>query len=836
MSIYTDDTVKRLRFFNGDIEITEYVIPKSLKIQDYLCTGQLNFGEANSAKIQFKTSEDLQLTGSRILITFGTDEESAPVGTYKVTYSSHKANTTEVTITAYDAVKEFDKNIAQWYNALSWPITLGTFRKSLCDYIGIEAVETSLVNDTVQLEETIAPSSLNGIEMLFYIGQLNGVFAHANSDYKIEWVNLGTTVNEIPKSVTYGPKAYEAKSYNTAPIGGLIIRQEDGDVGVSFGTSNKYVVQGNVLVYGCSTDELNIIANRLYEKIKDIQYVPCSIKLKYLPDIKMGSRCSYEGNVFYVMQRSTSGLLFDSITAGGNEYLESDTSIETELEQLRGKSNVLNRKIEQTQSTISDVEKGLQNQITQNAEKFSVELEALQSQVDGDIKQYNLDYEPTLTNYPAWDFTYNIPCNDTVQVSDDLAFIYKDSYYSRNARTIVFDTSTSTTYRFVNEDGNWFWKSIGDTEYGIAMSKIASLEVTTENISSSVSSLDYKITNEYITTENCKSLITQSSTSIKQEVSAEYAKKSLLNDYSTTVKMNAAINLAVDGIKHTVSESYATKTSLSETQQLADKINWLVKSGDSSSNMVLTSELYNVLTENITLKGKHIQLDGDTTVGTGFELSCDVLNGGTINGQILNGCTMSGGAISIGGNNIIMNEAGFWIIGNESAQAPSFAVNNLGQISQYSGGIRRFFTNGHMVTGTVVTSDAQYSISSNWYSICSAGNNTSDKRQKNTIKPLNEDAKMESFFDNLKPCSFFFNKGTGYIETQKHIGFIAQDVEDDIKAAGFEEDLAVFDHLDEEKLGINKQEIIALNTWQIQKLKSQLKSLMEKITVLECGR
>lgn len=1000
MSIYTDDTVKRLRFFNGDIEITKYVIPKSLKRQDYLCTGQLNFGEANSAKAQFKTSEDLQLTGSRILITFGTDEESAPVGKYKITYSSHKANTTEVTITAYDALKEFDKDISQWYNSITWPISLSAFRKSLCEYIGIESVDVTLVNDNIQLYETIAPSSMNGMEMLFYIGQINGVFPHATDDYKLEWVSLGTEAIEIPKSVTYGSKAYEAKSYSTAPIGGVVIRQEDGDIGASVGTTNKYVVQGNVLVYGCSTTELTAISNRLYDKIKDIQYVPCSIKMKYLPDISMGSKCSYDGNIFYVLQRSTSGLLFDTITAGGNEYLESDNGVESRLEQLRGKSNVLDRKIEETKSTISDVEQGLKNEITQTASEFDVKIQSLQSEIDGQIEVINGHGMPELANYPAYNWTAGPKVGDTF--IEGLCFTYSDAVYKKHLRTLYFDEDTLTTYRFITKDGLWVWEPLANTEFSVLQKQITHLNVTAQGITGSVEELSTKITNEYITEVDAKSLISLTADGIKEDISKSYSTKDELstfktdinktaegieaqisevnealdganeayitqgkpelynypaynwtagpkvgdtltdglsftysdesyrkhnraiiydetagktyrfvkkdgvwqfsdigdtefsfinkkvtelkatadelsaslskfetkvgstyitkveaaaslkvttdgiyenisktyvsNDtisgYSTTEQMNTAISKSAEGIALNISKTYATNETVND---LSTVINATAQGLDLkvSTDELITS--INASAEMVKISSDKLELEGLVTIESlkssgATEINGDNIKTGQIKALELIGCTMNGGAISIGGNNIIMNEAGMWVIGDCSAEAPAYKINNRGEISQYwTDGIRRLYSNGLSVSGTMVTHFDEYTSSSNWYQICLAANNSSDKRIKNNIKDIGDDEKrMELLFDKLKPSTFFYNKGSGYIESQKHIGFIAQDIEEAIKAAGFDEDMAVFDHLDEDKLGVNKQELIALLVWQVQKLKTRM-LLLENI-------
>mgnify|MGYP000757835253 FL=1 len=553
MSIYTDDCVKKQMFYEGTTEISKYIVPGSLKKQEYLCTGQLNFGEVNSTKIQFKTYGNLNLTEKIISVRYGTDEENVLIGTYKVTYSSVKSNSSIVTVTAYDSIKVFDKNIADWYVAQAWPVKLKNLRQSLCEYIGIEAAEVELINDDIMVPKTVNPSKLNGMEMLFYIGQLNGVFAHAADTYSIEWLSLGTSAVQIPKRVTYGPTAFEAKSYDTAPIGGLVIRQEDGDVGVSIGTTNKYVVQGNILVYGYSTEQLTTVANRLYDKIKDVRYVPCSLKVKYLPDVRIGSMCSYDGNIFYVLQRISTGNLFDTLTAGGNEYLETDTGIESQLEQIRGKANVLSRTIEETRNTITDIEQGLKNEITATASEFDVKLRNLQSEIDGQIEVINGHGQPTLDNYPAYNWTSGPRTGD--KLVEGLRFTYSDEVYRKHQRTLFFDEATATTYRFIKKNDIWIWEPLGNTEYSVLQKQITDLSVTAHGITESMEELSVKISNEYITQVAAETLVSKTANGIKEDISKVYTTKDDVSSFRNSIEKTAAgltaqiceINEALDG-------------------------------------------------------------------------------------------------------------------------------------------------------------------------------------------------------------------------------------------------------------------------------------------------
>lgn len=106
---------------------------------------------------------------------------------------------------------------------------------------------------------------------------------------------------------------------------------------------------------------------------------------------------------------------------------------------------------------------------------------------------------------------------------------------------------------------------------------------------------------------------------------------------------------------------------------------------------------------------------------------------------------------------------------------------------------------------------------------------SSDERVKNTITPL--DNKYEILFDNLNAVSYKYNNGTS---DRLHTGFIAQAVEKAINDAGLTtKDFAGLTiqspNTENEIYGLRYEEFIALNTWQIQKLKTRVTELENEI-------
>lgn len=99
----------------------------------------------------------------------------------------------------------------------------------------------------------------------------------------------------------------------------------------------------------------------------------------------------------------------------------------------------------------------------------------------------------------------------------------------------------------------------------------------------------------------------------------------------------------------------------------------------------------------------------------------------------------------------------------------------------------------------------------------------SDKNLKNTIEDINDD--YEEFFNKLQPRTYYFNNDLEH----KHIGFIAQEVLKNEKENLKDKMSIVYKNENDRYYSLSKDELIALNTWQIQKLKDKIKILEEKI-------
>ena len=419
--LFTDDTVdKQITIITDDkkINITNTELHEDkFELSESLCSEkELKFGACEASVVKFTISNIFQsLKGKWITVKITPKGADAPyqIGRYKVYSDKPAADRKSRDVEAYDALYDvLNADMAAWYNSLTFPMTLKAFRGAFFQHFGLEQEDIDLINDNISVEKTIsitASSSdgstigeaLSGKTVLSCICEINGCFGHMGRDGKFHYISLDQEMHGLyprndlypaddlyprdPHSKPIGRSFYisaQYEDYTVKSIDKLQIMEKENDIGVIVGSgSNGYEIKGNFLVYGKGSTELREIANNVYGKIRGIVYRPFSAECKGNPCLEVGDsirfNSKYELIETYILKRTLKGIqaLRDQISADGEEYrTKKVNSVHEDILQLKGKSNVLERTIEETKSTITDVEKGLQSQITQNAESIKMEV------------------------------------------------------------------------------------------------------------------------------------------------------------------------------------------------------------------------------------------------------------------------------------------------------------------------------------------------------------------------------------------------------------------------------------------------------------------------------
>lgn len=431
-SLFLKDSVdKQLNIVSDDgkINITNTELhQEKFELTESLCSeSELTFGACEAGMIKFTVSNVfLPMKGKWLTAKMtldGHEDKPFQIGRYKVYSDTPTADRTCRDVVAYDALYDIlSSDVTDWYNQIlpqkDSKVTLKQFRDSFFNHFGVEQEEVSLVNDEMIIEKTVevkASSSgssdtaetstigeaISGKEVLSCILEINGCMGNIGRVGKFRYVYLTQDMQGLypandlypaddlyprnPKSTSTSKSQYisaQYEDYIVRTIDKLQIREKENDIGVIVGDDgNTYVIEGNFLVYGKGTKELNEIGEKTLSKIKGIIYRPFSADCKGNPCLEVGDAVrlttKYELIETYILKRTLKGIqaLRDDLEADGEEYRTSKVNgIQRSILQLKGKSNTLERSIEETKSTIVDVEKGLQSQITQTATEIRSEV------------------------------------------------------------------------------------------------------------------------------------------------------------------------------------------------------------------------------------------------------------------------------------------------------------------------------------------------------------------------------------------------------------------------------------------------------------------------------
>lgn len=426
--------------YDGGVIKNEDLFSQSVEITESLCSeSELRFGCCEAGSLKFKIANVIQsLIGEWLTVSIVLNhDQNNPflVGRYKVASDKATSDRRHREVVAYDAMYEIlNTSMINWYNKIlpnnsSWT-TMFQFRSSFAAYFGISQNDVTLVNDGMQVQKTIQvsegedvdneeeqvsvlkESSLSGKDVLSAICEVNGCFPKIGRDGKLHYIYLEQSIEGLyPANTLFpdhapdymvqsktghlypqSPKSYgidrsnyiECKweDYTVREITKLQVRQEENDIGCVIGTGdNCYIIEGNFLLYGKTKGHLKIVAENIFQKIKNIAYRPFDADCVGNPCLEIGDpiRIStrYEIVESYIIKRTMKGIqaLRDSYSAAGPEkYSKKANSVSKSIIQLKGKTNALIRNVEETRLEMRDMGEGLSNTITVTAEETRREI------------------------------------------------------------------------------------------------------------------------------------------------------------------------------------------------------------------------------------------------------------------------------------------------------------------------------------------------------------------------------------------------------------------------------------------------------------------------------
>lgn len=608
LTIETDD--KTTKITNVELHQEQFELTESICSES-----ELTFGSCEAAVLKFTVSNIfLPMKDKMITVKTVIDNNTAnpfQIGRYKVYSDTPTADRTKRDIVAYDRLYDvINADVAEWYNALlpekDSTTTMKAFRDSFFGYFGIEQADAQLVNDDMKVEKTVEPEELSGATVLNCICEINGCFGHIGRDSKFHYIYLEQEIQGLyprnnlypaddlyprePKSTRISKSLYISAQYEdflVKTIDKLQIRKEEDDIGVIVGSgTNAYVIQDNFLVYGKGSEELTGIANNIYGKIRGIIYRPFSADCKGNPCIEVGDAVrlptKYEIIESYVLKRTLKGIqaLRDEYEATGEEYRSTQAnSVHKSIIQLKGKTNVLTRTIEETNSKITDVESGLSSEIKQTATDIRAEVKNTADGLSSSIEQTAESITSEVKRAKQSEEELSSKITQTAEsITSEVGKKYETKENATNTKTELQTSIRQTADGFTAE----LSKQVTETK------------------------------------QYAESAAETAESNAKQDTADK------LKDYSTTTEMNTRINATAEGISAEVTrklQSYSTTEQMnSAIRQTADSINTEVSKKVNGDEII---SKINQSAENVSIEANKINLNGAVTANQNFKIGLD---------------------------------------------------------------------------------------------------------------------------------------------------------------------------------------------------------------------
>lgn len=608
LTIETDD--KTTKITNVELHQEQFELTESICSES-----ELTIGSCEAAVLKFTVSNIfLPMKDKMITVKTVIDNNTAnpfQIGRYKVYSDTPTADRTKRDIVAYDRLYDvINADVAEWYNALlpekDSTTTMKAFRDSFFGYFGIEQADAQLVNDDMKVEKTVEPEELSGATVLNCICEINGCFGHIGRDSKFHYIYLEQEIQGLyprndlypaddlyprePKSMRIGKNLYISARYEdflVKSIDKLQIRKEEDDIGVIVGSgTNAYVIQDNFLVYGKGNEELTGIANNIYEKIRGIIYRPFSADCKGNLCIEVGDAVRlptrYEIIESYVLKRTLKGIqaLRDEYEATGEEYRSTQVnSVHKSIIQLKGKTNVLTRTIEETNSKITDVESGLSSEIKQTATDIRAEVKNTADGLSSSIEQTAESITSEVKRAKQSEEELSSKITQTAEsITSEVGKKYETKENATNTKTELQTSIRQTADGFTAE----LSKQVTETK------------------------------------QYAESAAETAESNAKQDTADK------LKNYSTTTEMNTRINATAEGISAEVTrklQSYSTTEQMnSAIRQTADSINTEVSKKVNGDEII---SKINQSAENVSIEANKINLNGAVTANQNFKIGLD---------------------------------------------------------------------------------------------------------------------------------------------------------------------------------------------------------------------
>jgi hypothetical protein len=368
------------------------------------------------------------LKGKEVELAITVGSMAMPAGTYIVD-NAEKQNDHLYNIKASGMLAKFNQDVSAWWNKeVQFPITHRELLISLCNKVGIDyqLPQTYTNSNAVIAQRNIYVNEATGATFLGYLQEMAGCFfvtSRLLDNGRTLTIKKITQPTGTPGMVYTGSHyigTVEIADYNIKKIDVLQIRATKDDIGVLAGNKdgkNPYLIEGNPLLYGMASSDLQPIATAIFNELKDVQYIPFTASMMGVPYIEPGDTIQFNTPAgatikTLLMKRTFAGTQFfkDALETKAKEQRENQSKPARTITILNQKLHEFETSIEKFKSKIANIatevgnaNKGTRQYYLQTASKDTP------SKNDSD---WSTTKPPSIAGQHMWYMLADITAND----------------------------------------------------------------------------------------------------------------------------------------------------------------------------------------------------------------------------------------------------------------------------------------------------------------------------------------------------------------------------------------------------------------------------------------
>lgn len=198
-------------------------------------------------------------------------------------------------LVGYDRIVKLEKDLTGWLAGLTgWPYSLLAFAKMVCAACDLTLENESIPNGDFQVQ-AFSGEGITGRQLMQWIGEACCRFCRATADGRMElaWYTPADISITPSGAHYYFQNGLSYEDYQVEQIDAVQLQAADSDDGWLWPEAeegaNSYVISGNPILCTHISEDLLPVLQRIRQELPTERYTPCKVCIPENPDIHPGN-------------------------------------------------------------------------------------------------------------------------------------------------------------------------------------------------------------------------------------------------------------------------------------------------------------------------------------------------------------------------------------------------------------------------------------------------------------------------------------------------------------------------------------------------------------------